>query len=430
MRTGISIIIILFLSISLTAQRPIIPGQNHLYRFLEDPSFTSVNDQYNMTGLLQASDSDIAETSQYIAAQLAFFNNFALGIDYNKHSYDTQRYSQIALNSRFRFNFDDYYHYFNIGLSLGTDKLYERESSRENDILTTYRLSAHYTNYNLTIGGFVNYYPFKNDIITDGFAALSRGKGYVGYASYNIALSDNFRVTPMVRYNSFSDLDFFEGIALLNYKGNGELAIAYKNDYSINAAASAKFFKRLKVSYSYEKAIGSQTFSDVHAIGLSVDLVAEATDIPEWLVNVKRNRIKIHNQRYKKPKPEETPAIEEVKPEIAETKIDTVTSTKQVPKEITYPAPMSEDDPEDTVGDYLKPGYYIILGSFKKVENANKAVEKLKAKGYYARTGKKPNDDFNYVYVDRYTDLEIAKERTNLKQTEKGFKKVWLLRIK
>ncbi len=424
----IGLIAIMLFSLTMVAQRLVLPGQNQIYRFIEDPAFIAANERYNVTGILQASDSDIAQTSQYIAAQLAFFDNVVFGVDYSKHSYDVMRYSQLFLSSRVRLGLGDYYQYFNIGLSLGTDKLNEVDSSRENDVNTIYRVSGHYRNYNLTIGGFLNHIPVQNSLILAPPETLSVSQGYSVFASYDIALSDFLRVTPLARYNSYDDIDFFESVAIMNYKEKGELAISYKNDYSVNAAISAKFLERVKVSYSYEKAIGVQNFNDVHAIGISVDLAPEATELPEWLVNVRRNRIKIHNINYKdEEKLLETIANEEVE----ETVSDSLPQVEAVdPELIAYPK-MSEEDPEDVVDGHLKPGYYVILGSFKNINNAEKAVAKLKSEGYYARYGKKDtDDDFHYVYVDRYTDRDIASKRTIAKQKEKGFEKVWLMRVK
>ena len=419
------------------AQRVVIPGQNQIYRFLEDPAYTSKNEEYNMTGLLQVSNSDIAQTSQYLAGQLAFFDNIVFGIDYARHSYDVMRYTQMNLNNRIRLGLGDYYKYINIGVSLGFNRLNEVRSSKENNLDFQYRFAAHYTNYNLTLGGLLHYYPIENDLSLGVPNALSATQAYALFVAYDIALSDNLRLTPQIRYNSFKEIDqnIFETIALLNYKGVAEFAASYKNDYALNVVASAKFFKRAKLSYSFEKAIGSQNFNDVHAIGVSIDLAAEATDLPEWLVNVKRNRIKINNIKYKKPEKVEVAVKDTLvqEPEIIVKVEDTLATEAQVAAEelIKYP-PMQEEDPADTVnGSKLKPGYYIILGSFKNATNAKKEVERLKSEGLYARYGKKSNTDaFNYVYVDRYTDRDIAIKRTRAKQQEKGLEKVWLMQIK
>lgn len=421
----VNTVIFLFCSLALYAQRPILPAQNQLYKFIEDPSFLSLNNEYNMTALIQSSNSNITETSQYLVAQLGIFDNIVFGLDYAKHSFESQRYSNLSLSTRVRFNFDDFYHYFNIGLSLGTDKIFERESSRENDISTTYRVAGHYKNYNLTIGGFLNHYPFKNPSILNTVNTLTRDTGYAVYGSYDIAISDNFRLTPLLRYNSFSNLNFFEGVARADYKGKLDLALSYRDTYSINAAIGMKFFDRMKVSYAYEKAIGAQNFIDIHAIGISIDLAAEATNIPEWYANVKKNRVKLRKRKSKKSKliTDDLPEVE-----IAKTLNDS-TVTEIASEDILYPK-MSEADPNDIINNKLKPGYYIILGSFKNIDNAKSVVEKLKSEGSYARIGKKSaDDDFNYIYVDRYTDKAIASKRTIAKQKEKGFERVWLLKI-
>jgi len=433
MKHPILVFLFFLTTLSIVAQRIVFPGQNQIYRFLEDPSFISNNKEYNITGLLQFSDSDISNSSQYVFAQLAFFDNVAFGIDYSRHNFDDMRYSQFYVSNRVRFELGDFYKYINLGVSLGTDRVNEINASTDNEFVFIYRFAASYRNYNLTIGGFYNHYPFQSDISIGNTADISSTKGYSVYASYDFAINDDLRFTPFIRYNSYENFSFIEGVALLGYKGKSELAFSYKNDYSVNAVASAKFFKRLKLSYSYEKALSNQNFGAIHAVGISVDLAAKATDIPEWLANVKRDRIKINNQKNKYKKDEVVDSNTKIATEEKEN-----TKVAEVSKELTeeerllieHP-PMSEDDPDDMVDNHLKPGYYIILGSFKNVENANREVERLREEGFYARVGNKDaNDDFNYVYVDRYQEEGIAAKRASSKRKEAGFEDVWVMRVK
>lgn len=425
MKTVISTVLFISFTLSMLSQRIVFPSQNQIYRFLEDPSYISLNKGYNMTGMLQASDSKIAQTSQYLAAQLSFFDNVAFGVDYSKHSFDSYRYSHILFSGRVRLGFGSEYHYFNLGASVGPDKSHQIGSATENSLSTTYRVAGHYTNYNFTIGGFMNRYPLQNELlVNNNVQPQTTTDGYSIYASYNVAISETLRLTPMVRYNAYDELNFFEGIAMFNYKGNYELAVSYKDDYSINPQLSTKILKRIKLSYSFEKSMGSQIFNDVHAIGLSVDLGSKETDDPEWLANVKKKNSKI--QRVKKKEKEakfnKTENGNNVD-EIVEEAI--IVATEEM---VEVPKPMSASDPEDTIDNRLKPGHYIVLGSFKVLENATKEVERLKRKGYYARIGKKePSDDFNYVYVDRYTDKNVALNRIKEIKKEKGLEKTWVL---
>lgn len=432
MKTTISTGILLLFTLSMIGQRMVYNGQNQIHRHLEDPSFISLHGEYNMTGIIQASDTDVSNTSQYIAAQLSPFDNVAFGIDYSRHSYQVFRNSQMFLNSRFRLNIGNEFQYLNIGASIGVDKLNEDKSSKENDISTIYRLGLHYTNFNLTVGGFLNTLPLQNNLLDTSLTPLTNSEGYTAFLSYRIRVSDNLRLTPMARYNSYADLDFFEGVTNLNYKGNYEFAISYKDNYSINAVLSGRFLKYVKASYSFESAIGDQIFSNVHSVGISVDLSPKENEIPEWLANVKRNREKINNYKRDKKEPiitEETPVIAE-KTVIEPTKeIDPIVEAEKA-ELLKYPV-MTEEAPSDIVAGRLKPGFYVILGSYKQVENAEKEIARLRANGAYARHGKKDaNDDFNYVYVDRYETREIASKRTKAKQKEKGFERVWLLQIK
>lgn len=412
-------------------QRLVYPGQNQINHYMEDPSFLALDGQYNMTGIIQASDTDtdISNTTQYVYAQLSPFDNAAFGLDYSRHSYQVFRYSQLFLNSRFRFHLGNEFHYINLGASIGTDRLNEDRSSKENDINTIFRLGLHYTNFNLTIGGFVNELPVQNNLLNTSLTPLTTYQGYSTYLSYRIRVSDNLRLTPTARYNSYSDVTFFEGVINVNYSGNYELAMSYKNDYSINAAVSGRFLKHIRVSYSFENAIGSQNFNTVHSVGVSVDLSPKENEIPEWLANVKRNRVKLNNIKKVKEAPivlADPETVESIETNIEKTK-ETISPEEA---ELAQFPIMTEDAPSDIIDNRLKPGYYIILGSFKQVENAEKEIERLRNNGSYARYGKKDaNDDFNYVYVDRYDNKDIASKRTRMKQKEKGFERVWLLKI-
>lgn len=433
MKKTILVVIFLFYTLTILSQRLVYSGQNQINRFLEDPSYLSLNGEYNMTGIIQASDTDISNTSQYILAQLSPFDNVAFGVDYSRHSYQVFRYSQMFFSSRVKFNFGNEFHYLNVGTSIGIDRLNEDRSSRENDINSVFKLGFHYTNFNLTIGGFINNYPLQNNLLNASLAPLTTSQGYTAYLSYKLRISDNFRLTPIARYNAYSDLTFFEGVTSLNYKGNYEFALSYKNDYSINAALSGRFLKFIRVSYSFENAIGIQNFNNIHSVGVSVDLSPKENEIPEWLANVKRNSEKINSIR--KIKQEPIIAIEE--PEIIIEDINTENNeisnavVDTVQEELIKFPVMTEDAPTDIVNNRLKPGYYIILGSYKQIKNAEQEIKRLRENGSYARYGKKDiNDAFNYVYVDRYDDKDIASKRTKAKQKEKGFERVWLLRIK
>jgi SPOR domain/Type IX secretion system membrane protein PorP/SprF len=427
-----SLALFLFFTLSVTGQRIVFPGQNQSFRFLEDPSYISSNGFTNMTGLLQVSDSDVAQTSQYIAAQLAFFDNFAFGLEYSRHSFDYFRYSQLLIGGRVRLGLGNDYHFFNLGFSVGPDQSSQSPATTQNEVGTIYRLGGHYTNYNFTMGGFLNTYPTQQ--IVNNLPVVGTLDGYSVYTSYKISLSKNLRLTPMVRYNSYTDLNFFESVTILNYKGVTEIAFSYKADYSVNAALNTMIFKKIKLGYSYEKSMGMQNFDDAHSIGVSIDLIPKNAEIPEWLANVKRTNAASKKVSSKKEVEKEVEVKEDLPIVAVETlAVNDSINTPKIEEEtkVTAAMPMTKDDPEDTVEGQLKPGFYIILGSFIEIDNANKEVARLQRKGFYARIGKKnANDKYNYVYVDRYPDRETASERTKNKQQEKGFEKVWLMEIK
>ncbi|KJD31369.1 hypothetical protein PK35_14760 [Tamlana nanhaiensis] len=429
MKKAITFLLLVFSIQILVAQRIVFPNQNPINPYLDDSSFLASNGRYNITGIIQASDTNISNTSQYLNAQLAPFDNFAFGLDYGNHSYHVYHYIQLFLNTRFKFNLGSEFQSINIGASIGLDRLNENRSAQDNKFSSVYKLGVHYTNFNLTLGGFFTTYPIQNDLSLAPNQPLTSSSGYTGYLSYRIRVSDDFKITPSAKYHAYSDLNIVEGVANLNFKNNYELALSYKNDYSFNAAVSGRFFKYFRVSYSFENAIGSQNFNRVHSVGLSVDLSAKDLELPEWEKTAERNREKLRSLKQpKKPKKEVVVATPIEEPE---SKIEVVEAEPEIIEEpVTKDIPaMSEDSPSDIINGFLKPGYYVILGSFVNETNAKKKLEELKKEGVYARIGRKKGEKFNYVYVDRYDDRDLASTRTVNKQKESGFEKVWLMRV-
>ena len=67
------------------------------------------------------------------------------------------------MSARARFAVGNHYQYLNISFAVEPNKSQELGTTKENNLSATYRLGTYYTNYNLTIGGFMNPYSLQNE---------------------------------------------------------------------------------------------------------------------------------------------------------------------------------------------------------------------------------------------------------------------------
>ncbi|MBA4056328.1 MAG: hypothetical protein C0490_16555, partial [Marivirga sp.] len=78
----------------------------------------------------------------------------------------------------------------------------------------------------------------------------------------------------------------------------------------------------------------------------------------------------------------------------------------------------------------LSPGYYVIVGSYRNVENALHLQNSLKTKGHSeVYTGLYGKKGIYYVYTFSTYDLDEAKEKVKIYASIADFRDVWILKI-
>ena len=500
-----SLLVFLLCGIFASAQRVIVPDQELLYPFLNDPSFIGEGQRVQLTGLLQLSDSDFQHATKWLNAQVSLYDNVSFGLDYFNDSFDFYDYSSVMFTTAVKVGLGDYNHYIKIGIAGGGES--RKQDSRpqnmippgqnyvadvtQNNIDFIYKAGIHYTNNNITVGGYLNSLPLQNITLENQNQLLhySIEEGFTAYALYNWRVADKIRITPMLRYLTYLEDAIYEGAVKANYADKIEFSLSYKNDYAINPAFRVRVIKALDLGYSYEKALGATNFSDVHGISASYKFFKADEEEPEWLRNAKdnieevaemrkkkrqekkakRSKIKeevvlnraedqpkeeaeitiptqkekeVNAQQAEKAKEEEKtiPAKETPEQPKAEEKVTEVkTEKEQVKKVISEPTPVKS--PEEEVKEPAKPkvnestgilekGFYIVVGTFESKTGAEAYMRSLDSSIYFPRMGREVAGGPLQVYIDSDNNKEEANKRLRAHKLDKNFRNARLLEVK
>ncbi len=441
-------------------QRLVVPNQEVHYSFLSDPSFIGEGQRVELTGSLQPSAAAREQSTNWINAQVALYDNVAFGLDYFNDSFDLYDYSTIMLSSAIKFGLGEYGHHIKLGFSGGGES--RKQDSRpltiipdgqnfvtdvsDNNLKFIYRAALHYTNRKLTLGGYFNRVPVQDIGLQSENQVLyyEIEEGFTGYAWYTFRLADNLRLTPVFRYLSYLEDAIYEGSVKVNIADRVEPSLAYRNDYSISPAVRFKVVKALDLAYVYEKALGSRDFDDIHGISATYRFFKAEDEEPEWLKEAKET-IEIveqlkENLQAEKEKSKEIPTEkvapfqkEEIPKVLQEDKATIADEVKKVEeKEKTVePALKTTNKKPETVEEtgLLEKGFYIVVGIFKTSNAAKAYMEKLDRSIYFPRMGKKVSNGPFHVYIDSdYVKAEALK-RLSAHRLDRSFKKAKLLEV-
>jgi hypothetical protein len=306
----------------------------------------------------------------------------------------------------------------------------------QNNIEFAYKAGIHYTNKNFTLGGYYNRLPIQNITVENQSNLLHYRveEGYTGYLLYNFRVADRVRVTPVVRYLSYLDDALYEGAVKVNYADKVEASIAYRNDYSVNPAIRVRVIKALDIGYSYEKALGSTDFRDVHGISASYKFFKADEEEPEWLRNAKDNieevsQISKQQRREEKLRKKEARRKRKEAGEQPETVVQPITE-EEVTEEL--PAVQQERAIPETVAEtgMLEKGFYIVVGSFETEAQAEVYINSLDRDVYFPRMGRTETDGPLHVYIDSDNDRDEALKRLRAHKLDENFRNAQLLEVR
>lgn len=277
------------------------------------------------------------------------------------------------------------------------------------------------------LGNKINY----NDGNTNVYTTMKRH--FIGSVGYSLMISETqqirFMPSLMTRYTKGSPFQF-DVNANFDWKDMVRAGISYRHQYAVGFNVGAKVNKNLVAGYTYEyvtSSIGAVSGGG-HEILLGYSFGSRGghsgddEQIKKMNENMERSQMENDSllRELRKKDQEHTSEIEKLKTELENLKnqkgndnneqgnnntpVNGGTNAKDIRKENV--ADYSNED-----GQQIIPGYYVIMGSFKVKENAQKAKKELEANAAY-----KPTIIYNkvrgfyYVNVFYSTDEEVALE--------------------
>jgi len=301
---------LLVFSFAVSAQRIVFPGQDLIFPHLNDPSYIGVSGDVTAMGMLQITDYERKQHSQFVNAQLPVSENLSFGVDYFKDAVDYYNYSTAMASMAYKINVGGDQSYIRVGVSAGIDS---RRQDRfpideipnmeefvprinESSISFTYRAGIHYNWNNFTIGGSYNRLPIQSVLARNNIEDIIGywiEEGFTANVRYGFNISETFRLTPVLRYLSYANDPIYEGALLIDVGNYVSASVSYKDDYSINPAIRFELFDALQIGYSYEKSMGSLTFEDIHSLSILYKINSDGAVQSEWMQNAESTNKKI-----------------------------------------------------------------------------------------------------------------------------------------
>jgi type IX secretion system PorP/SprF family membrane protein len=477
----LSLIVLLIAGLTATsfAQNPPVFSQFFANPYQFNPSYAASNGYAEANVFYRKQWLGIDNTPTTAAFNIAtpIGRNVSLGLlGYSDKSALLTNTSVMAtFGYRVRFNLN---HHLNFGISAGAGfnnfDLSAIESTNDpalanitqNNTYLNGQFGFNYQWKNLNVGfAFPKLFNSQpNSVKSFNEVELDKFDNRFASASYSFNAGD-IRITPAVAYRSIgSNQNQLEGLLLGSYKNLVWLGGSYRDGYGITGFIGINIKGLLRLGYAYEKATGdiADVVDGAHEIYIGARLQKRNRE-EEWAAQRKmQDSLSLASAPKEKPLPveekvtekeEDKPATEEVKPvviekeeppvvpavteppqekkeevveeKIAEPVIEAPVEVKEAPVELVKETPQPETVEKPT----LAPGYYLVVGVYKKSENADKQMQNLKSKGMKPSVLYYPEKDFYYVYTRHSLNREEIVNALKILRRQNQFFASWLFTV-
>lgn len=281
------------------------------------------------------------------------------------------------------------------------------------------------------------------------------------FGSYRFYPSPDFSIKPQVLFIQNGAIDEFGGALGLHYKDLFWVGGTYLNSAGLFAGVQ---FNNISIQYNYEIAsLPGDVFDNAsHGIQLSIKLGKSkrsdgAVIKGDNIASSHADDLEEDNTTIEEEVIEKGPGTEPVteissdgggeETDYSEPDLSTETSKKPAYPEEVASSPADNETSEEWSGKVdiddpnfdsglmsrkggltMKPGYYVVIGVFKIMENAIHLSRKSMGKGYVSDMVINPENNYYYVFV-YYDDSNREKATAARKAFRKKFKGAWLLEI-
>lgn len=278
-------------------------------------------------------------------------------------------------------------------------------------------------------------------INSESSAFYQLNRHFLGSAKYvfNVVEEKGMSVYPLVmaRYAPGAPLQY-DVNAVFDWENMGWAAVSYRSNYAVGLNLGVRLNNTLSAGYAYDLTIGpigsysggaheimlSYTFGKRDGgspVPVSVPVEAKTDALTDsMLLVLKKNDLA---QRAE---------IEKLKQEVNELKAQQLESSEPTPVDTAtgFMKTGVSTEFKDEQGNKPEPGYmYVVIGSFKQKENAEKAKKKYLDMGYI-ETQTMYNEKNGFHYVSVVKTKQVDRASNILEKVRETSKDSWILNMK
>jgi len=254
--------------------------------------------------------------------------------------------------------------------------------------------------------------------------------------SYDVRLSDKISVEPYFIYRTFqATKSQYEAMAVLRVKNIGWVGGSFRQDYGAAGLIGFNLKEKIKLGYAYEFASNqtTQLGSGSHEIQLVVRVgkKQKTRPNPEEKKNEEQQQepVKADTTATQQPVKEAEVVKEQEEPVITQQQPNNQHNEEVISQ---VPIPQKADSVAKTPQKNLLPsGYYVVIGVFQSIENARNYRTTLKRSGYPAEIAYHPEKGYYIVHMGDVPTIERARELRDVyrQKSRYSFKDTWILVI-
>jgi type IX secretion system PorP/SprF family membrane protein len=240
---------------------------------------------------------------------------------------------------------------------------------------------------------------------------------------YTFPINERVSFAPTLLYRTAQDIKQIEGMGVIKIDDLISFGGTYRQDYGAAAFVQLNVKNKLKVGYAYEFSTGNLNgFNNAsHEFQIAINLGKKKSHpITKTETQIDEQPVASGESRpVQKPVEKEKTALEEPAQSPVIVNVDKPNNEQTLKKDMS---------PKKLNGENLDTGYYIVVGVFYSVLNANKYYTTLKKAGYPAEVGFYPPRGYYIVYMKKTSTIEEAKKSRDeyRARSRYSFKDTWI----
>ena len=257
---------------------------------------------------------------------------------------------------------------------------------------------------------------------------------YVGHASYDITITDDFKIEPfgIVRFTEYAPVNF-EFASLFKYKEQVWLGASYRREGNIGLSAGFNVNKKMALNYTYEmmgKGMTAQS-DGTHEFTLGLFLGRGIKKIKEnqLALTEKSDSLASESKKLKDELVEEQKAaaaerakaiakIDQLQQRLSDAELEMANIKNYTEEQKAAKEKEIDEEILDIEKQLQEVGgqFFVVVEAFKIPENAEKSIEIWRIKGLEVKMIYNEVRDFYYIYVGKYpTYIDALRVKSTLK---------------